>query len=154
MNEAFDKLTSVLDSAYGAPGVVLVMAWCIALGYFLKMTSWVKNDKIPMFVVPWGMFWNVVLRSLPTLPPNGTAFETAWFVVQHVSRLLAVGFMVGLAATLIYDKVLKGLEDRWPWLANLVSTPAGSAQQDAKPPSVTTTTTTTVEAGGAQPQPK
>ena len=155
MNDAFDKLTNVLDSAYGAPGVVIVLAWCIGIGYFLKMTSWVDNRRIPFWVVSWGMFWNVLLRPLPVIPSTNTTFETIWFVAQHIGRLVAIGFMIGLVATLLYDKALKGLEARWPWLGSLLTPDAGTILEPAKLPVVTTTTTTTVDGGGTgQPTPK
>lgn len=134
MNDAFDKLTDLLDSAYGAPGVVLVLAWCIGLGYFLKMAHWVKNERIPIYIVFWGVIWNVVLRPLPKVPADASNFEAIWFVVQHVSRLIAVGFLIGLVATLLYDKVLKPLEQKFPWLGGLLSTNGDAKPPDPKPP--------------------
>ena len=122
MNDMFDTLIHLLDSAYGLPGTVLTLVFCIALGYFLKMMAWIPNRWIPSVVVPWGMLWNVLLRP----PPPAGALP--W---QHYCRLVAVGFLIGLAACLIYDKLLSQLEDKWPWLKAFLQAPNGKDTGDS-----------------------
>jgi hypothetical protein len=128
VNDAFDKLTVWLDSLYGIPGVALVLLWCIGLGYFLKMTCLVQNKRIPIWVVCWGMLWNVLLRPLPKAVDGLNQAQQVWELIAHFGRLLAVGFLVGLVATLIYDKVLKQLEDKFPWLRDFLNTRNGETE--------------------------
>ena len=119
MNDALDKLTHALDAAYGLPGTALTLVFCIAVGYFLKMMDWPPNRWIPAIVVPWGMLWNILLRPPP---PTGT------LVWQHYCRLIAVGFLIGMSACILYDKVLSQLEDKWPWLKEFLKSPDGKEE--------------------------
>ena len=123
MNEALDKLTTFFDSLYGAPGVLLVLVSCNALGYFLKMSVWCQNRNIPKWVVLWGISGNVLFRALPTIPAATVPGLAVWMYVQHFGRLVAIGFIIGVVSSLIYDKVLKGLESRWPWLKEFLTAP-------------------------------
>lgn len=121
MDKTFDGLTETLDSLYGLPGVVLTFLFCIGLGYFLKMLDVFPNKRIPIIVVLWGMIWNVLLRP----PPAPGAI-----VWQHYCRLTAVGFLIGLVACIAYDKVLKRLEEKYPWLGGLLG---GNGKEPDKP---------------------
>lgn len=123
MNDAFDQLTATLDKLYGAPAVVLTLCFCIGLGYFLKMMECVPNKRIPWFVVAWGIVWNVLLRPLPAQD------TTVYQYVQHFGRLAAVGFLIGLAACILYDKVLRKLEVKFPWLGQLLATADGNGKE-------------------------
>ena len=121
MNETFEQLTHELDALYGLPGVVLTLLFCIGIGYFLKLMQFFPNKWIPLPVVCWGVLWNILLRPPPA---PGVA---PW---QHYCRLAAVGFLIGLTACILYDKILSKLEDHWPWLKDFLSTP----ESDKSPP--------------------
>lgn len=124
MNEAFDQLTKSLDTLYGLPGVALTLLFCVGMGYFLKMVEFFPNKRIPIVVVIWGMLWNVLLRPAP---PKDMMM---W---QHYCRLIAVGFLIGITSCLAYDRVLKRLENKWPWLRTLLGE-NGENKPEGPPP--------------------
>lgn len=124
MNDAFDNLTHSLDSIYGLPGAALTLLFCLGIGYFLKMVSLFPNKYIPVVVVAWGIIWNILLRPPPA---NDMAM---W---QHYLRLGAVGFLIGLVASIAYDKFLKPLESRWPWLKDFLEPPPPSTPPNNPP---------------------
>ena len=145
MNDALDTLTHVLDGAYGMPGTALTLAFCIAVGYFLKMMAWIPNRWIPSIVVPWGMLWNVLLRPPP---PVGV------LVWQHYCRLVAVGFLIGMTACIIYDKILSKLEDKWPWLRDFLAAPNGQNNTGGTHTEELMIKTTITGGSGQPPEPK
>lgn len=150
MNDALDKMTSYLDSLYGAPGVLLVLVTCNALGYFLKMSSWCDNKNIPKWVVLWGILSNVMFRSLPVVPANTTATVSVWLFVQHFGRLIAIGFLIGVVSSVLYDKVLSRLEEQWPWLAKFL-TPVDNGELTTRTSELIVRTSETTDKPAAVP---
>lgn len=114
MNETFEQLTKQLDSLYGLPGVALTLMVCLAAGYLFKLWQIFPNKWIPLPVVLFGIGLNIGLR-----PPPGPDV-LMW---QHCLRLGIVGFLIGVGASVIYDKLLSKLEEKWPWLKNFLSPP-------------------------------
>lgn len=125
MNEAFDKLTQSLDSLYGLPGAMLTLLFCWGIGYLWRMIDVWPNKYIPVVSVVWGMIWNVLLRPPPAADVNAT---------QHYCRLVAVGFLIGIVACVAHGKVIKPLEDKFPWLKGLLTPSTGKTEIFTKPP--------------------
>ena len=121
MADALNKMTTFFDSLYGAPGVLLVLVTCNALGYFLKMSSLCSTRSIPKWVVGWGIVGNMLFRALPVLTGEYDWPVLVWIFVQHFGRLAAIGFLIGVASCILYDKVLAKLEDQFPWLKDFLA---------------------------------
>ena len=153
MNESLNKVAAFFDSMYGAPGVLVVLITCNLLGYFLKMTAWCQNRNIPKWVVAWGIIGNVLFRALPLIPAGLHPFAIGWLYAQHFGRLVAIGFAIGVISSIIYDKWLKQLEDKYPALKAMLASP----EPDPLPPApahsekVTIETTTSGTPPAAQP---
>lgn len=102
VNEWLNQVSEALATLYGLPSIVLVFILCLGLGYFLKTQRWCPNDKIPLIVIAFGVGFLPLIsdwRSSP-LPLR------IWLV-----RNVVVGFIVGLAAWLTHNKILKRFED-------------------------------------------
>lgn len=114
MDATFQSLAQFLNSLYGLPGVVLSFLVANAIGYLLKMLDIFPNKWIPVPVVLMAILSNIFLRPPP---PEGIP---QW---QHYVRLGLVGLLVGIAACIFYDKILKQIEERIPWLKDFLSSP-------------------------------
>ena len=89
-----------------------VLVSCFAVGYVLRCWRRFPNDLIPLAVVFWGGFSNLMLCNEhgPSLTLNQERFLYG-----------LIGMAIGLIAWIVHKKGLKKIENRIPFLANLLS---------------------------------
>lgn len=101
MNLDLQQIIGWLNSLYGMPKVGLVFIFCLAFGFILKRVKPLDNSAIPGYVALWGGVW------LPALSdwPNSSAKNVTQFILLNI----AIGFIVGTAATLLHRWAFKPL---------------------------------------------
>jgi hypothetical protein len=101
------QAVALLGKLYGLPGGLLVLVSCLTVGYALRMWKWFPNQGIPVVVVLWGPVFNMLIAD-----PLADTFPIRIWLVKN----FLVGVVIGGAAWLIHNKVLKRLEDKLPFL--------------------------------------
>lgn len=122
MNIDLDRLVDLLHQLYGLPADLLVGLLCIVVGYVLRLIKSFPNNAIPLCCVILGA---VFLPIIEEPCPAGTTL-IAWRV-----RNVIIGMIIGCAAWLFHRLVLKRVEDKFPWLKNLLEP---DAPQDTEVP--------------------
>jgi hypothetical protein len=107
-----ETLIKLNDQLAGAPAGVLVVFFCIAIGYLLKGISLFRNRYIPLVVVvcSTGLF----MALSPTREPN--VLLRIW-----LTRNFIVGFILGFAAWALHKALLQHIEDKIPGLRDWIS---------------------------------
>lgn len=100
-----NSLLQLNDTLAHAPAGVIAMLFAIALGYMLKATVIIPNNRIPLFVLP----VTAVLFALIQLCADKLAGK------EHASLYLLINFMVGFIfgfiAWLLHAQILKRFLD-------------------------------------------
>lgn len=100
---ALDWITKLETLPAGALTIVV----CIALGYVLKFSPTFLNSRIPLWVCgAGGLFYAAIA---PTGPVNPLIVQEAVPFSVRV-RLFGIGVVLGLAAWLVHNQVLKRIE--------------------------------------------
>lgn len=110
MQEWLDSFNLLVKSLHSAP-TYAVFCSCVVVGYVLRCIKSFPNDAIPAVVVCWGALANSVMSTEhgPSLSLNQEKFLAAM-----------IGMVIGLLAWLLHKKLLKKLETKLPFLANLL----------------------------------
>lgn len=116
-----ERIGNEVNSLYGAPVWVLVIALSICLGYLLKIAKWFPNQRIPLVVVPTAIVANLLLM----LPFKASSMVTSW-----VTRQIIVGLVLGFVAWVFHYTILKRVESYFPWLQGAMQ----DAGLDSAPP--------------------
>ena len=110
------QAVSAVSQLYALPAALLVALSCIVVGYVLKAWQKFPNQAIPTVVVLWAAFLTVVLADVT---PAGVG-HVAWKV-----RNALVGMVIGFAAWAFHYYLLSKLEDKVPWLAQILQSKGG-----------------------------
>jgi hypothetical protein len=122
-----EHASTILGKLYGAPGYVLVLLTCLAIGYFLKGLKRFPNDAIPWVVVIWGCAFNMLIAD-----PLADGFTIRIWLCKN----FLVGIGIGVGAWVFHNQILARIEDKIPFLNRIISdkTPADPAQpKEIKP---------------------
>jgi hypothetical protein len=112
--ETLVKLNDQLD---GAPAGLLIVFFCIAIGYLLKGIACFQNRFIPLIVVICSTTMFILLA--PTR-------EAVVPLRIWLTRNFLIGFILGFAAWALHKVILQHIEDKIPGLKQWIS-------QDDKP---------------------
>jgi len=100
-----NSLLQFNDSLAHAPAGVIAMLFAIALGYMLKASSLVSNNRIPLFVLP----VTAILFSLIQFCADKIAAKDHAYLYLLINFM--VGFIFGFIAWILHAQILKRFLD-------------------------------------------
>ena len=98
-----EQVTQFLNNLYGAPAGVLVILICIIAGYALKKVKSFPNDAIPIVVILIGA------AIYPLIADDRNDITLRVWIVRN----LGIGLILGFAAWVIHNKVIKLITDKF-----------------------------------------
>ena len=107
-----NEITSYIKQAQNMPGWALAALFVIALGYVLRRIKSFPNDGIPAICLLVGAILTLLLA--PPAPAEFKAFQ--WRLTNFI-----IGGVVGLLGWQLHAQILKRLEDKFPFLKNLLA---------------------------------
>lgn len=108
-----EYLTDILNQITSLKGVALIAVCLLALGYVLKAIPQIPNALIPASVITGGMILTPILGEPGAVSPD----------IKHpLVGLVLQGFLIGVAAWILHEKVIKHFEG---WLKGKL--PGGGA---------------------------
>jgi len=105
-----DAFNLLIKSLHSAP-TYAVFCSCVVVGYVFRCIKSFPNGGIPALVVSWGALANTIMSN-----------EHGPSLTLSQERFLAgmIGMVIGLLAWLFHKKLLKKLETKVPFLANML----------------------------------
>lgn len=102
-----ETLIKLNDQLAGAPAGLLVVFFCIAIGYLLKGIETFPNRRIPLAVV----ICSTILFMALSPTREADVPLRIW-----LTRNFAVGFILGFVAWALHKLILQHIEDKVPGL--------------------------------------
>lgn len=99
-----DYFNDILTELLKLKGQGLVLAFCIALGYILKLTPIFPNGYIPHAVIAFGAGLNPCIIGRGNVEPD---------VSNPIAHLVLQGFLIGVAAFALHHLVISKLEEKF-----------------------------------------
>jgi hypothetical protein len=100
-----NSLLQLNDALLHAPAGVIAILFAVALGYMLKASVIVSNNRIPLFVLPVTAIMFALIQLCADLI---AAKDHAWL---YLPLNFMIGFIFGLFAWLLHAQILKRFLD-------------------------------------------
>ena len=114
IDEWINQVVDLLNKLYGLPGIALVALMCLLGGYALRLCKCFPNNGIPLVVV---IFGAAILPLISDFRSSPLPLRV-WLV-----RNILVGALIGLCTWLFHNSVIKKLENKIPWIRDLLARP-------------------------------